>query len=109
MLALFYSRTVMKIIITTQVYNNYGTALEPRWKPKGAGDYVVNLPCGYTDEDVKRKVELAKAVIELHNTPMWWETWLGYHVVEDNILTDFESQQLEWDGRIDFAAEVLNV
>jgi len=37
------------------------------------------------------------------------ETWLGYHVVEDNILTDFESQQLEWDGRIDFPAEVLNV
>ena len=99
----------MKIIITTQVYNNYGTALEPRWKPKGAGDYVVKLPCDYTEEDVKRKVELAKAVIELHNTPMWWETWLGYHVVEDNVLTDFESQQLEWDGRIDFPAEVLNV
>ena len=109
MLALFYSRTVMKIIITTQVYNNYGTKNDPYWKAKGSGDYVVKLPCGYTDEDVKRKIELAKAVIELHNTPMWFETWLGHQVVEDNILTDFESQQLEWDGRIDFPAEVLNV
>ena len=52
---------------------------------------------------------VTKGVIELHNTPMWWETWLGYHVVEDNILTDFESQQLEWDGKIEFPAEVLNV
>jgi hypothetical protein len=109
MLAHSTSRTIMKIIITTQVYNNYGTANDPYWKAKGGGDYVVQLPCDYTDEDVKRKVELAKAVIELHNTPMWWETWLGYHVVEDNILTDFESQQLEWDGRIEFPAEVLNV
>ncbi len=99
----------MKIIITTQVYCNYGTANEPYWKAKGAGDYVVNLPQGYTEADVKRKVELAKAAIELNNTPMWWETWLGYHVVEDNVLTDFESQQLEWDGRIDFPAEVLYV
>jgi hypothetical protein len=99
----------MKIIITTQVYCNYNTANDPYWKAKGAGDYVVNLPQGYTDADVKRKVELAKAAIELHNSPMWWEKWLGYHVVEDNILTDFESQQLEWNGKIEFPAEVLNV
>ena len=99
----------MKIIITTQVYNNYGTANDPYWKAKGGGDYVVPLPQDYTDADVKRKLELAKAAIELHNTTMWFETWLGYHIVEDNILTDFESQQLEWDGRIDFPAEVLNV
>ncbi len=108
-LALTISRTTMKIIITTQVYCNYNTANDPYWKAKGAGDYVVNLPQGYTDADVKRKVELAKAAIELHNSPMWWEKWLGYHVVEDNILTDFESQQLEWNGKIEFPAEVLNV
>jgi len=99
----------MKIIITTQVYNNYGTPANPYWKPKGAGDYVVPLPSDYTDKDVEHKLVKAKAIINGFNSHMWRETWLGHHVVEDNILTDFESQQLEWDGKIEFPAEVLHV
>jgi len=30
-----------KLLIQTQVYENYGTADEPYWKPKGGADYVV--------------------------------------------------------------------
>ena len=31
----------MKLLIQTQVYENYGDANEPYWKPKGGADYVV--------------------------------------------------------------------
>ena len=30
-----------KLLITTQTYENYGSAAEPYWKPKGGCDYVV--------------------------------------------------------------------
>ena len=30
-----------KLLITTQVYENYGDADKPYWKAKGGGDYVV--------------------------------------------------------------------
>jgi hypothetical protein len=99
----------MKLYFYTQVFENYGSPGEPYWKAKGAGDYVSPLPENYTQELIDVKINKFKAWIEEVCGPRWWESFVSATVVEDDYLTDFELQQLEWDGKIDFPVEVLDL
>ena len=95
----------MQLLITTQVYENYGY----RWKPKGGNDYKFSL--GHhlrSDEALAEIVEHFRAKIETNND-QFQETIIGYEVVSDDYLTEFERSQLEYEGRIAYPATVLEL
>ena len=102
-----------KLLITTQVFENYafdengnlGTGANAYWKAKGGSDYVVK------NIDINRATEIATwaaGQVEQDNE-MFRETVICWEVVEDDYLTEFERQQLEYDGRIVYPAHELTV
>jgi hypothetical protein len=92
-----------KLLITTQVYENYGTADEPYWKPKGGSDYVVKK---INVNKVTETVMGLRPQIECDNE-FYREHILGWEVVANDYLTEFEKSQLEYDGRIIYPAKEL--
>jgi hypothetical protein len=91
----------MKLLITTQVYENYGY----RWKPKGGNDYVVRNvdPCDMIDVIVDR----VRSKIEQDNDA-FQETIIDRSLVADDYLTEFEQSQLNYEGKIRYpATEIL--
>ena len=95
-----------KLMIFTQVYENYGDAQKPHWKAKGGSDYVVKGvdECDMIDIIVDR----VRGKIETDNDA-FQEHIIGYRVVADDYLTEFERSQLEYEGRIIYAAQELVV
>jgi hypothetical protein len=92
----------MKLYIYTQYAENYGY----RWKFKGGNDYFI--PCGksITPARAYAMVQLAKAKIEYKNDEAS-ETIIGFEIVEDDFVTDFVRNQLEYDGKIDFPTKTI--
>ena len=100
-----------KLLITTQVYENYGahdwdgTGECPQyWKAKGGHDYVVKK-----FKDINRVTEVVMALrsqIECNND-RFQETIIDFEVVADDYLTEFEKSQLEFDGEITYPAREL--
>ena len=103
----------MKLLITTQVYENYawnedgfiGTGTDAYWKAKGGNDYVVR------NIDVNRVKEIADVAISqvAQNNDYFQESVIGWEVVSDDYLTEFEKTQLEYDGKIAYPAQELEV
>ena len=101
----------MKALITTQVYENYawredgtmGTGPDSWWKPKGGDEYVVlNV-----DQDQVFEV-LEKVCLQIErNDDYIQENIIDLRIVEDDYLTDYERDQLEYDGTIQFPAKVI--
>jgi len=97
----------MKILITTQYRENYGTPDDPYWKSKGGTDYVilnvdpVKTAPGVLVEQVRDQVE--------YSTPMSEEYILDWDLVADDALSPFEQDQLELDGAIQFPAKILEL
>jgi hypothetical protein len=95
----------MQLLITTQVYENYGY----RWKPKGGNDYKYALGAqARTAEALAEIVEYFRSKIE-ENNDQYQETIIGYHVVSDDYLTEFEQSQLDYEGRIAYPATELTM
>jgi hypothetical protein len=93
-----------KLLITTQVYENYGDAEKPYWKPKGGGDYVIK-----NFKDYNRVTETVMAVrgqIE-QNNEYFREHVIGWEIVADDYLTDFERSQWEYEGKIIYPANEI--
>lgn len=103
-----------KLLITTQVYENYawredgtlGTGADAYWKAKGGGEYVVKNvdECDMIDVIVDR----VRGQIE-QNNDAFQESIIGYQIVADDYLTEFERDQLEFEGRIRYPAHELAV
>ena len=97
----------MKILITTQYRENYGTAEEPYWKFKGGSDYFIldvdplKVAPGLLVEQVRGEIEYAN--------PMSEEYILDWELVADDYMTEFERSQLEYDGEIRYPARVLEL
>lgn len=105
----------MKLLITTQVYENYawredgtiGKGNDAYWKAKGGNDYVVRnfdpvcYAPGLIVESLRSRVEQANDYVCEHI--------VDWSVVEDDYLTDFEQNQLAFDGRIDFPVKELEL
>ena len=102
-----------KLLITTQVYENYawredgslGIGPEAYWKAKGGNDYVIR------NIDINSVQELAKsacAQVEQAND-YYTETVIGWEIVQDDYLTEFERSQLEYEGSIQYPAQELQV
>jgi hypothetical protein len=94
----------MKLHIFTQCFENYGNATDPRWKAKGGDDYIVR--------NIKNESDATTAVMALRgqiesNNEFLRETIVGWNLVADDYLTNFERSQLEYDGRIIYSPKEL--
>lgn len=96
-----------KLLITTQVQENYGDAKNPYWKNKGGCDYVVRNYTGGKVPAVSYLQALANQV-ECDNE-MFREWVLDVTVVADDYLTEFERSQLEYEGKIAYPAKELSL
>ncbi|NBW15610.1 MAG: hypothetical protein EBR82_47255 [Caulobacteraceae bacterium] len=94
----------MKIIITTQFCENYGSTHNPYWKMKGGNDYFIKNVAD--DAEALAKMLLAKDMVE-HDNDYTKEYIIGWELVNDDYVTQFEQQQLEFDGKITYPAEEL--
>ena len=100
-----------KLLITTQVYENYGAhdwdgvgECPQYWKAKGGNDYVVKK-----FKDLNKVTETVMALrgqIEQDNEG-FRETIIGWEIVANDYLTEFEKDQLEYEGKIRFPAKEL--
>lgn len=102
-----------KLLITTQVYENYGAhdwdgkgECPQYWKAKGGHDYVIKNFKGGA-EQAPEAVMIVWNQVE-HADHYFRETILGWEIVADDYLTEFEQSQLEFEGFIRFPAiEIL--
>ena len=93
-----------KLLITTQVYENYGSAEKPYWKAKGGEDYVVP---NFTDFNTVTEVVLSLRDQIESDTDYIRESIIDWVVVADDFLTQFERSQLKHEGRITYPAKEL--
>jgi hypothetical protein len=97
----------MKILITTQYRENYGTPDEPYWKFKGSEDYFIlgvdplRVAPGTLVEQVRDRLEWSDAMSE-----SWIWDW---QLVSDDALSPWEQDQMQYDGEIRSPATVLEL
>ena len=93
-----------KLYIFTQNYENYGSEEIPRWKAKGGSDYFV-----YDfDGDEATTIMLVRDQIECDN-PFYRSQIAGWEVVPNDYMTEFEKDQLDYEGSIRFPARVISI
>ena len=100
-----------KLLITTQVYENYGAhdwdgvgECPQYWKAKGGNDYVVKKFRDFSA--VSETVMALRGQIEQDNDG-FRETIIGWEIVANDYLTEFEKDQLEYEGSIRYPAKEL--
>ena len=100
-----------KLHIQTQVYENYGahdwdgTGQCPQyWKAKGGRDYMI--PKIKNDTEATMAVMAMRSQIECDNEG-FRETIIGWNIVNDKFLTEFEQDQLDYEGVIRHKAKEL--
>ena len=100
----------MKLYIFTQDQENYGAhdwdgvgQCPQYWKAKGGNDYVVKR---ININKVTETVMALRGQIEQDNDG-FRETIIGWEVVADDYLTEFEKDQLEYEGVIRYPAKEL--
>ena len=101
----------MKLLITTQVYENYGAhdwdgknECPQYWKAKGGSDYVVKKFRDFNK--VTETVMALRSQIESDNDH-FRETIINFEVVADDYLTEFEKDQLEYEGKVTYGPKEL--
>jgi hypothetical protein len=106
----------MQLLITTQYQENYGAhdwdgtgACPQYWKFKGGQDYKYDLgPAGRSQEALTELVMALRPQIEEDNDYVRNHI-IDWRVVGDDYLTEFERDQLDWEGRITFPARKLSL
>jgi len=101
----------MKLLITTQNLENYGAhdwdgvgECPQYWKAKGGSDYVVK---NFTNFNNTTEVVMAlRGQIE-EDSEYFRSSIIDWEVVADDFLTEFEQEQLNYEGKIRFAAKEL--
>ncbi len=105
----------MKIVISTQNYENYawredgtiGTGADAYWKAKGGSEYMIEnvesqvkmneffgKKCEMIVDSIRDKIEQANDYYTV--------TIIGWSIEEDDYMSWFEKSQLEYDGEIQF-------
>jgi hypothetical protein len=103
----------MKLLITTQVYENYGAhdwdgagECPEYWKAKDGSDYVVKKFKG-NHADATLAIMVLRDQIEQNNN-FFREQIIDWKIVKDDYLTEFEQSQLDYEGKIRFSAQELD-
>jgi hypothetical protein len=102
-----------KLLITTQVYENYawredgtlGTGADAYWKAKGGDEYVITKFNG-DDAAATAMVMAVRDRVETDNDG-FREHIIDWVIVADDYLTEFERDQLEYEGKITYPAKEL--
>lgn len=95
----------MMLVIYTQYKENYGDSENPYWKFKGGCEYKIVDFMG-NQEQARDMVEYIRGRIEYaHDMAM--EYIIDWAIKPDNYLTEFERDQLEFEGKITYPAEIL--
>jgi hypothetical protein len=106
----------MKLVINTQHSENYGAhdwdgegSCPQYWKFKGGIDYKYDL--GSVARNAEALAELVEALREQieEDNDYYRNHIIGWEVVADDFLTDFEQSQLEYEGRIAYPATRLTL
>lgn len=98
----------MKIMIETQVMENYGDAENPYWKMKGGNDYVIENVTVTDRKTLRDMVRRAESQIESDDE--YFREWIINWTLEaDDSLTTFEQDQLEYDGEIKYPAKRISI
>jgi hypothetical protein len=106
----------MQLLITTQTQENYGAhdwdgegACPQYWKFKGGIDYKYDLGSVVRNsEALAELVEYFRAEIEEDND-YYRNHIIGWEVVSDDYLTEFEKSQLDYEGHIAHPATRLEL
>jgi hypothetical protein len=103
----------MKFHIYTQYLENYGDADKPYWKNKGGEDYIIEVPgfrydTEFSEHHGQMIVDEISSKIEYRND-FSEEFIIGWAFVEDDITTQFEDQQLEYDGEVKYPARRMTI
>ena len=106
----------MQLLITTQTQENYGAhdwdgvgECPSYWKFKGGIDYKYDLGSTLrSDETLAEIVEHFRSEIEEDND-YYRNHIIGWEVVADDYLTEFERSQLEYEGSITYPATKLTM
>jgi hypothetical protein len=93
-----------KLYIFTQNYENYGDEENPHWKAKGGSDYFVPD----FDGDETTTIMLVRDQIECNNA-FYQSSILGWEVVPNDYMTEFEQSQLDYEGSIRFPTRVISI
>jgi len=106
----------MKLHIQCQYMENYGAhdwdgegECPQYWKFKGGEDYFYPLgPNGRSKEALNELFAYFRKEVE------WDEIGsrqyvVGWEVVEDDFMTEYERSQLEYEGRVIFPAKILTL
>jgi hypothetical protein len=103
----------MKLLIQTQVYENYGahdwdgTGTCPEyWKAKGGSDYFV--PNTNTIDEAHIIMLDVRAQVE-QNSIAYSEHIIHWEIVADDFMTEFEKDQLEFEGTIRFPTKTITL
>jgi hypothetical protein len=111
----------MKIVISTQYRENYGahdwdgTGECPQyWKFKGGSEYIIEdveqfvklndffgKKCEMIVDEIRSKLE--------HKSEYAEEYVLGWSIEEDSYMSEFEKNQLEFDGEIKYFEPRLDI
>ena len=88
-----------KLLISTQIRENYGSLHLPHWKSKGGSDYVVKN----VDECDMIEILLYRVRDQIETDNPWYkEQIICANLVDDDYLTRDERLQLEFDGKITY-------
>ena len=100
----------MKLYIQTQTQENYGAhdwdgegACPQYWKFKGGSEYFV---ADVVAAEADKVVSEVRSRIE-EDSAYYREYILSWSLVADDFLTEFEQDQLDYEGKIRFPAKVL--
>ena len=105
----------MKLHITTQYMENYGAhdwdgvgECPQYWKFKGGEDFFVPLGNNVNSEKATAIVLAIRDDIE-ENSYYFRRQIVGWKIVADDFMTEFEKSQLEYEGEIRHPAKVLEL
>ena len=104
----------MQLLIETQIQENYGAhdwdgegECPQYWKFKGGEDYFYQLGDAVpSDEHLAELITVLRSRFEYDNEAAR-NTLVGYGVVADDYMTEFEKSQLEYEGSITYPAVML--
>jgi hypothetical protein len=111
----------MKIIINTQVHENYGAhdwdgkgECPQYWKAKPGCDYVIEnismddvLAADNASNYLRGIIDQYRSKFE-NDSEYYQEYLIDWNLEEDDFLTQYEQEQLEFYGKISYPPQVLN-
>jgi hypothetical protein len=91
------------LVISTQYRENYGTPDDPYWKNKGGFCYkVLNAPVGVSVSEIAKVCDIE------YKSDMSEEYIICWSHQDDEWLSPFEKEQLEYEGKITYHEPIID-